>query len=337
MPNLTPNFGLTKPLPEEFYDVGVQNANMDIIDEELQKVAAGGKRTARFTIGASAAGWTADQCDYLCDGIADNVEINAAIQALPSTGGEIVLLNGTYEIAAEIKINKTGVTLRGNGASTKLVRAYDGGRIIYVSYNKCVVENLYVDGAKGTYTDDSNTAIYVLASDVVIRNNVVENNQNYGIYLGNPRNKAIDNIVKTSYAGIVCGDDCNIVTGNSCFENDKYGIDVGDKFNVVTGNVCRLNGVANFYMYYAEYNVITANNFAVADGDSVTPKAIYMYGSYCTGNIVTDNQVGTGVVDIGSNTGNVVATTPAIAYGTTDIEAGSASTEPEGSLHFVIE
>ena len=37
MPNKTTNYGLKKPLPEEFYDVGVQNENMDIIDDELEK------------------------------------------------------------------------------------------------------------------------------------------------------------------------------------------------------------------------------------------------------------------------------------------------------------
>lgn len=37
MPNLTENYSLKKPLPEEFYDVAVQNDNMDIIDAELKK------------------------------------------------------------------------------------------------------------------------------------------------------------------------------------------------------------------------------------------------------------------------------------------------------------
>ena len=36
MPNLTENYGLKKPLPEEFYDINVQNENMDIIDEALK-------------------------------------------------------------------------------------------------------------------------------------------------------------------------------------------------------------------------------------------------------------------------------------------------------------
>ena len=37
MPNLTENYGLKKPLSEEFYDVNIQNENMDIIDEALTK------------------------------------------------------------------------------------------------------------------------------------------------------------------------------------------------------------------------------------------------------------------------------------------------------------
>ena len=36
MPNITTNYGLKKPLPEEFYDVQVMNDNMDIIDEQLK-------------------------------------------------------------------------------------------------------------------------------------------------------------------------------------------------------------------------------------------------------------------------------------------------------------
>ena len=38
MANLTENFGLKKPLPEEFYDVNVQNENMDIIDGALKTI-----------------------------------------------------------------------------------------------------------------------------------------------------------------------------------------------------------------------------------------------------------------------------------------------------------
>lgn len=44
----TTNYGLTKPLLTDFYDINVQNANMDIIDEQLKAVsdAANGEVTS---------------------------------------------------------------------------------------------------------------------------------------------------------------------------------------------------------------------------------------------------------------------------------------------------
>ena len=72
------------------------------------RAGKGGKRTCRFVVGTSTAGWTEADCDYLCDGTADDVEINAAIQALPETGGEIVILDGTYSITATITVSKIG-------------------------------------------------------------------------------------------------------------------------------------------------------------------------------------------------------------------------------------
>lgn len=46
------------------------------------------------------------QADYVCDGVADNVEIQAAIDAIPSVGGKVVLLEGTYVLAATITLQK---------------------------------------------------------------------------------------------------------------------------------------------------------------------------------------------------------------------------------------
>ena len=43
MADKTKNYGLTKPSPEEFYDVQVQNDNMEIIDTELKNRATLGE------------------------------------------------------------------------------------------------------------------------------------------------------------------------------------------------------------------------------------------------------------------------------------------------------
>jgi len=44
------------------------------------------------------------QADFLCDGIDDQVEIQAAIDALPAVGGKVQLLEGTFTITAPINM-----------------------------------------------------------------------------------------------------------------------------------------------------------------------------------------------------------------------------------------
>ena len=58
--------------------------------------------------------------DYYCSGTNDQAVINNAISSLPSTGGKIVLLEGTYNISGQINVNKPNVTICGMGNSTVL-------------------------------------------------------------------------------------------------------------------------------------------------------------------------------------------------------------------------
>ncbi len=67
--------------------------------------------------GASAA--SVGAAEYVCDGTGDQVEINAAIAALPSTGGVVVLSEGTFNIASSILIENDNVTLLGQGAGQR--------------------------------------------------------------------------------------------------------------------------------------------------------------------------------------------------------------------------
>lgn len=89
--------------------------------------AVSGKRTCRFVVGASTAGWTQADCDFLCDGTDDQEEINQAIAALPVSdegytgGGEIVVLDGRYNLTAPL-LQLNHVYFHGNGESTIFVR-----------------------------------------------------------------------------------------------------------------------------------------------------------------------------------------------------------------------
>ena len=76
---------------------------VNAVNDAFESVS--GKRTCRFVVGTSTAGWTQADCDFLCDGTNDDVELQAAIDALPAGGGEIAILGGTYKLSASISIS----------------------------------------------------------------------------------------------------------------------------------------------------------------------------------------------------------------------------------------
>ena len=58
------------------------------------------------------------RADYRCDGVNDNVEIQAAIQAaFAQSGGMVVLLDGNYQLGADVAF-RDGVALRGQSEAT---------------------------------------------------------------------------------------------------------------------------------------------------------------------------------------------------------------------------
>ena len=119
MPNTTKNYGLKKPLPEEFYDVSVQNENMDIIDAELKTVVPA-KADIDFYV-------TPDGNDSTGDGTEAKPfrQIQKAIDSLPKNlggktirihiaSGEYVSVNvegfygGNQSGGANLRINSDG-------------------------------------------------------------------------------------------------------------------------------------------------------------------------------------------------------------------------------------
>lgn len=111
-------------------DSAVLKANFDSRAEELRLAhnelldyltsdEGKGTKLARFVVGTTQAGWGAGDCQYLCDGVDDNVQIQAAVDALPEEGGVIVLLDGEYSISSTVRL-KSNTTILGNGVVTVL-------------------------------------------------------------------------------------------------------------------------------------------------------------------------------------------------------------------------
>ena len=250
-----------------------------------------GKRTARFTVGSSQYGWTASDCDYLCDGTADEVEINAAIQALRSTGGEIVLLDGLYNLTSAILINKDGVTLSGNGSNTKLIRAFNDDEydealqgLIIITNSFCTIKNLYIDDVKGNYTSYRTINLYS-GTNCIIANNTLISVGGDGIFVDSD-NHTIDNnsITNCGNSGIYLYK-CNksIVTNNKVTGSATYGIyasRIGDA--AINNNICTGNSNSGIYLYWADRTVVTGN-VSNSNGHSG------LYLSRGSGNIICGN------------------------------------------------
>lgn len=172
-------------------------------------VAGSCLRPARFVVGTSQAGWTTADCDYLCDGTEDQVEINAAIAALPSGGGEVVLLDGMYDVGnkGSVLMNRSKVTLRGAGPATRL----DCDRIqptITVTAADCAIRDLWAyckhDSPvranadrltlMGTYMESGSSGDYVWINGVgcvVVGNHFI--GENGGLSLNGSAHVAVGN------------------------------------------------------------------------------------------------------------------------------------------------
>lgn len=78
-------------------------------------------RGATFVVAASDAPIDSRQfADYVCDGAADDVQIQAAVDALPAAGGSVLLSEGTFALDAQITRAIDSVAIIGSGTGTLL-------------------------------------------------------------------------------------------------------------------------------------------------------------------------------------------------------------------------
>lgn len=155
--------------------------------EKAQDLSGGGsgKKTCRLVVGTSTAGWMESDCDYLCDGEADQVEIQAAVDALPAEGGTIVLLEGTYDLLDWVEVEKDFVEIRGAGPAVtidsnvtvpestvfNLKGNYDALRNMRILGGH-LVANLYQDGIQieGEHCTVDSVIIQDVANSIIIKN-----------------------------------------------------------------------------------------------------------------------------------------------------------------------
>jgi hypothetical protein len=81
---------------------------------------------------------------YVCDGVNDHVEIQAALDSLPPSGGTVALTQGTFNCAGSIYPG-TGAMLRGEGAESTFLEFSRNSRL-NVSQESVTLYNFHVRG-----------------------------------------------------------------------------------------------------------------------------------------------------------------------------------------------
>ena len=233
--------------------------------------------------------------DYYCSGTNDQTVINNAISALPSTGGKIVLLEGTYNINGQINVNKPNVTICGMGNSTVL-NCKQGIWGIAATQPNFTVANL-----KMTFDTYNSTSICIYASGSRCKfENLDLSNAVYGINCGGGHS-IIHNVTATdNNINIHLGSAYNIVS--DCYSEDakETGIRVEGICNIVTG--CHISDAGTYgILVTSGGGSKVADNIIIRDSYSDSQYSIYVTSSAY--NSCTDN------VMIGKNYTNVGGTT----------------------------
>jgi len=220
------------------------------------------------------------RADYECDGIADEVEINAALNALPAAGGTVFLLGGSYNLATQIIIPADNITIRGEGKSTKLNLAADIGGILINGFDFCVIEDLYIEGTGGAKSGDADGICLTDAEHCTVKSCWIKDVQHEGIW-------------------VLDGCSWILITGNWVSGSADNNIDVGthgtSNYQIaIIGNHTELNR-DDFGIKIAckAINCVIANNTvecAVAGGisiywSSINPE-LEAYNNVIIGNVV---------------------------------------------------
>jgi len=265
------------------------------------------------------------RADYVCDGSEDELTIESALSDLPSGGGMVLLLEGTYYISDSIDIPKSFTVLTGVGWSTKLYLV-DGSdcNVINVSGgdDNTFICNLQIDGNK-----DNQTAGYgiSISGSALNKNNLsgvllcyIHHCYGYGINL-NYANRGLifGNQLQYNNMGlrIVNGDAYRIIA-NRCMNSADSGIflSAANECNLI-GNTCNSNGGDGIELAGADYSIIIGNRANNNSGYGLSIDANsdnnLVGKNYLSGNTtgsINDSGVGTilGVADTTNNIDNVV-------------------------------
>ncbi len=276
--------------------------------------AGGGvdNRTAcTFTVASSTAE-NGSNADYECDGTADDVQIDAAIQALPSSKGIVCLSEGRFNLTAPITFDGGGQGIRGVGTDMTELFLVSGTDTDLIEYNNSSLDDqwLFIEDMTINANDDNNTAGSCISTG--IGSNDIQDVHISNVFCTDPSDVGIDI------------DDCwGLVVDRTTIEfGDTHGISCaeGSDAKIVNSKIISNGGSAIYMSPTGIAGFKIADNFLRGGGNGT--EGIYIDGTRhtITGNVITDEGTTTydGIHLLGDD--NIVSDNT--IYKTTDMDYG---------------
>lgn len=250
----------------------------------------GGVKNNRLVIGTSTAGWLQADCDYLCDGTNDEQEFNTAIQFLNTyDGGEIVVLDGTYNISTAIAVSIPNVSLIGNGSATILKNLSTTTNLINVTASDFHIANMSLEG-----TTQKNCINISSAGSNVVVESVAFSGADNGIYSEGSSGQFIGNQFMNNNYGVYLASSNNIVNANAFNNCSVWAVYIEGNGNIISNNTFTNCGTA-------VYNETSSSGANIVNNVMIDNN-IGIYANSLTNSTITGNTIYRGAGSSGSYT-----------------------------------
>ena len=215
------------------------------------------------------------KADYVCDGTADQVEIQTAIDDLGATGGTVLLLEGTYNMANWIEPDNY-VTIEGQGFATVLNSHNLDAVIFPQSKTMVVIKNLRITGTQSNAGDTVGVKFENCTSSKIV--NVYFNAfHDYGFWID-----------RGSY---------NLILDSTSINADMIGIFIiNTNRNIVSNCITWADDYGVTIDLCADRNIVS--NCITSGGT----KSILINNANCDRNLIHGNIAESGITDSGTNT-----------------------------------
>lgn len=117
-----------------------------------------GRTTSRVVAAANSLDTT--NADYICDGVSDQAQINQALSDIASSGGKVLLMEGTYNLTADITIPASLITLEGSNPEATIIDCNGAFQIIASGTDGVEITGLTVKDST-----DVNGSIYLATAN----------------------------------------------------------------------------------------------------------------------------------------------------------------------------